>query len=303
MSMRRPGDYEGEYEGYAYPPEAYSQGTGSSGTQWPPHAFPQVPVQSAQFSNMQGYSSHEQPGYSQSNPTWTSSQGGVYNSHPGGPYTGQEAYGTAQYQQSTGYNPGIVQRPGELGQWPVNTSSQSGYTSSSQSTGYQLPPDPYANYSQPTSSSSSQYQASPSDSSTSKTHNYIALPSTDQSTIESYIVAVKPPISTSSSSSSNSRGAYQCTWPGCPKAARGEVFKSKDNARVHVHKHFGTDKLFECVLPSCKKTFASEDAAKRHRDMTGRVFKCTHCNKEFARPDYRDMHLRRCTGWNQFEGA
>lgn len=43
----------------------------------------------------------------------------------------------------------------------------------------------------------------------------------------------------------NGRRAYECLHPDCGK----EPFKSKDNARVHVHKHLSGPKvkLFECV--------------------------------------------------------
>ncbi|KAF8576610.1 hypothetical protein K439DRAFT_646140 [Ramaria rubella] len=145
--------------------------------------------------------------------------------------------------------------------------------------------------------SSSQHPSPSSGYGAPEVHNYAPLPSTPQAKIESYLAPVKPPVYSAGTSTgpSSKRGAYQCIWPGCPKAARGEVFKSKDNARVHVHKHFGTDKLFECVVESCRKRFASEDAAKRHRDTTeSKAFSCGICHKEFARKDYRDVHQKKC---------
>lgn len=116
-----------------------------------------------------------------------------------------------------------------------------------------------------------------------------------QNTIDTYLRIVHTGDAddqgSSSQASARSRRAYQCIYQGCVAAP----FKSKDNARVHVHKHFGADKLFECVVPTCKKQFASEDAAKRHRDTTEtKQYFCAVCGSKFARKDYRDQHQTRC---------
>ena len=66
-------------------------------------------------------------------------------------------------------------------------------------------------------------------------HDYRPLPSADQATVDKYLKSYMV----------NGRRAYECLHPDCGK----EPFKSKDNARVHVHKHLSGPKvkLFECV--------------------------------------------------------
>ncbi|KAF8576612.1 hypothetical protein K439DRAFT_646287 [Ramaria rubella] len=57
-------------------------------------------------------------------------------------------------------------------------------------------------------------------------------------------------------------GRSNACVPG-PCTHQPEVHESKDNARLHVHKHFGRTKLFQYVacLP---ERFGPEDAAKSH---------------------------------------
>ncbi|KAF8512962.1 hypothetical protein BU17DRAFT_95835 [Hysterangium stoloniferum] len=139
------------------------------------------------------------------------------------------------------------------------------------------------------------YQQAPQAPSLPQVHNYAPLPSMmPQNTIDTYlrIVHTGDADDQGSSSQANARSkrAYQCIYQGCAATP----FKSKDNARVHVHKHFGADKLFECVVPTWKQ-FASEDAAKRHRDTTEtKQYFCAVCGSKFARKDYRDQHQTRC---------
>lgn len=196
-----------------------------------------------------------------------------------GHYPSQHQYPAHQLAAST---PGYSQTAGYGGYtgYPQGTSASiGGYGWSQQwDQNNQLPP-------QPTNPSGG-----------SELHAYVALPSTPQSTIDTYLSIIQLSESEDSSQgSSKSKRAYLCKWPGCPKAGKGESFKSKDNARVHVHKHFGTEKLFECIIPTCRKQFASEDAAKRHRDTTdSKAYTCAVCLTAFARKDYRDWHQSRC---------
>jgi len=66
-------------------------------------------------------------------------------------------------------------------------------------------------------------------------HDYRPLPSVDQATVDEYLRACRV----------NGQRAYECLYPVCGK----KPFKSKDNARVHLHKHLSGPevKLFECV--------------------------------------------------------
>ncbi|KIJ33189.1 hypothetical protein M422DRAFT_783212 [Sphaerobolus stellatus SS14] len=216
-----------------------------------------------------------QPGQSGYNPQWAAgtsahAYGGAQSPPPG-------YYGHASHQYGQGHL-------NAQHQWDATGSS--GYpsqASGSQSTTAQWNTHgPAVNY---TSGS----QRGP------EVHNYARLPSTPQETIDTYIRIVRlPDTEDNQDASARSKRAYQCTVQGCDKAS--QTFKSKDNARVHVHKHFGSDKLFQCVVQSCRKTFGSEDAAKRHRDTTdSKAYRCAICGSDFARKDYRDWHQGRCT--------
>ncbi|KAF8585486.1 hypothetical protein K439DRAFT_1045255 [Ramaria rubella] len=280
-----------EYGQYSSGAGAYSRGTTSSNMQSTSYAPLQPLAHPPHFSNVQLSGSHHYEDNLSSGSTWTPPEGeGNYNDYYSHQRVtpNQSTYGIAH--QSIG-----TPRPSiEAEQWPSNTVSRSRTESSSSFTqpGYSSQDRTFP-YSPQAVSSSSQY-GTQSGSSLPQVHNYAALPSMPQNAVESYLVHVKPFAGTSAGTSRNR--AYQCTWPSCPKAARGEIFKSKDNARVHVQKHFGVDKSFQCVVEDCGQTFASEDAAKRHRDTKGKAFTCAYCNKGFARNDYRDMHQKRCTG-------
>ncbi|KAF8573354.1 hypothetical protein K439DRAFT_1639144 [Ramaria rubella] len=295
MSTRRAED--NGYIAYGFPVGDYPDGVTNSSTQWTSFSVSQHQHQTQHSANFQAASSHHHPGYSDSNAVWITPQfevEGSYN-HPGDLYLNQTTYGTAHHHRSTGY---------DLESEPEQRHSNASYESVFMSSVASAPPrpphiDPYCDtirsrrlpLTGQAASPSSQNSPPPPASPPQEVHSYISLPSMPQDTIECYLMPIRP-----NASSSNDRGAYQCAWQGCPKAARGEVFKSKDNARVHVQKHFGMDKLFECSVPTCKKTFASEDAAKRHRDTKGKVFSCVYCKKEFSRNDYRDIHQKRHTG-------
>ncbi|GJJ09283.1 hypothetical protein Clacol_003505 [Clathrus columnatus] len=200
------------------------------------------------------------------------------------------AHGNTTQQQQGG------QYPGQYQNYPPHPSAVSGH---SYPEGYYqpgtggLPPSQGGGYAY----SQTQQAGQLGQASAGMDHSYRALPSTPQSTIDTYIAIIQLPESEgdASGSSARSRRAYMCKWKGCPKAVNNEYFKSKDNARVHVHKHFGSDKLFECIVPTCRKQFASEDAAKRHRDTTDwKAYTCGVCQNAFARKDYRDWHQARC---------
>lgn len=65
-------------------------------------------------------------------------------------------------------------------------------------------------------------------------HTCERLPNTDNETLDMWLAACELP----------EPRLYKCTWPDC----LAEPFEGKHKARIHVRKHLGINKLYECVV-------------------------------------------------------
>lgn len=68
-----------------------------------------------------------------------------------------------------------------------------------------------------------------------------------------------------------------------------------DNLKIlgHIRSH-NEEKPFQCHWPGCGKGFARQHDCKRHEQLhtNYRPFTCDGCNKQFARMDALNRHLR-----------
>ncbi|KAF8518614.1 hypothetical protein JB92DRAFT_2085004 [Gautieria morchelliformis] len=104
------------------------------------------------------------------------------------------------------------------------------------------------------------------------------LPNTDNETLDSWLIACDD----------SEPKSYKCAWADC----LAEPFEGRHKARIHIRKHLGINKLYECVV--CHKQFVSHGTAKRHTNTQRKAFACKICHNEFARKDYWRVHERRC---------
>ena len=70
---------------------------------------------------------------------------------------------------------------------------------------------------------------------------------------------------------------------------------SKSDSRTKKPK---AAKIFECDILGCGATFNSKFSLQRHynKHYSKKDFKCKHCDKRFAMPQYRDEHEFTHTG-------
>ncbi|KAF8583455.1 hypothetical protein K439DRAFT_56870 [Ramaria rubella] len=82
---------------------------------------------------------------------------------------------------------------------------------------------------------------------------------------------------------------WKCIGERCDKH-----FSRKSTAHAHIRKDHIGEKLYECT--TCKRQFASDHSAKRHRDNQVKRFPCTvlGCTKVFRRADYCHIHQKSC---------
>jgi hypothetical protein len=60
------------------------------------------------------------------------------------------------------------------------------------------------------------------------------LPNTDNETLDSWLTACD----------GSEPRSYKCTWADC----LAEPFEGRHKARIHIRKHLGINKLYECVV-------------------------------------------------------
>lgn len=81
---------------------------------------------------------------------------------------------------------------------------------------------------------------------------------------------------------------FVCPFPGC-----GSTFTRSFNLKGHIRSH-NEEKPFVCHWPGCGKGFARQHDCKRHEQLhtNYRPFTCEGCNRQFARMDALNRHLR-----------
>ncbi|KAF5342650.1 hypothetical protein D9611_002022 [Ephemerocybe angulata] len=81
---------------------------------------------------------------------------------------------------------------------------------------------------------------------------------------------------------------FVCPFPNC-----GSTFTRSFNLKGHIRSH-NEEKPFVCHWPGCGKGFARQHDCKRHEQLhtNYRPFTCEGCNRQFARMDALNRHLR-----------
>ncbi|TFL04221.1 hypothetical protein BDV98DRAFT_469196, partial [Pterulicium gracile] len=81
---------------------------------------------------------------------------------------------------------------------------------------------------------------------------------------------------------------FVCPIPGC-----GSTFTRSFNLKGHIRSH-NEEKPYLCPWPGCGKGFARQHDCKRHEQLhtNYRPFTCDGCQKQFARMDALNRHLK-----------
>ncbi|TDL14154.1 hypothetical protein BD410DRAFT_278133 [Rickenella mellea] len=81
---------------------------------------------------------------------------------------------------------------------------------------------------------------------------------------------------------------FVCPVPGC-----GSTFTRHFNLKGHMRSH-NEERPFKCKWPGCDKGFARQHDCKRHEQLhlNIRPYVCQGCQRQFARMDALNRHLR-----------